>query len=247
MNMNKLIQGIVVVVFVVGAFAFGSLWQKVQVLESQNTALKAAPAAVAGTAAAGVPAQPPAVTASDITEITARDHTRGNKNAKIAFIEYSDLECPYCKQFQPTMQQVMNAYQDKVMWVYRHFPLSFHANAQKEAEASECVYDQGGDTAFWKFIDKIYERTTSNGTGFALEKLGPLAAEVGVNQTKFQSCLDSGKFTKYVTDQQAGGTKAGVNGTPGNLVLNLNNNQVQTIPGAVPFAQIKSVLDGMVK
>jgi protein-disulfide isomerase len=122
----------------------------------------------------------------------SKDHIRGNKNARIALIEYSDMECPYCKAVHPTYKQIIDQYGDKVMWVYRHFPLDFHANAMKQAEASECVAEIGGEDAFWKYVDAIYDRTQSGGQGFPLSELGPLAAEIGVNQGRFQACLDSG-------------------------------------------------------
>ena len=160
--------------------------------------------------APSVPSTPAPQAAAVAPKIDKNDHIRGNKNARIALVEYSDLECPFCKTFHPTAQKVVDEYNGKVMWVYRHYPLSFHANAQKESEASECVYDQGGDDAFWKFIDAIYARTTSNGTGFALDKLGPLAAEEGVSEAKFTECLDSGKFAQKVKDQMTQGSKEGV-------------------------------------
>ena len=75
--------------------------------------------------------------------MTKEDWVFGNRNAEIALIEYSDLECPFCKKFHPTAQQVVDEYKGKVMWVFRHYPLSFHANAQKEAEASECAAELG--------------------------------------------------------------------------------------------------------
>ncbi|MBX4210803.1 DsbA family protein, partial [Candidatus Parcubacteria bacterium] len=107
-----------------------------------------------------------------IAPISPTDHIRGNPNADIILVEYSDLECPYCKVFQVTMNQIMTdlGKDGSVAWVYRHFPLykpdeygrSLHAKAGKEAEASECVAELGGEDNFWKFIDKIYEITPSN-------------------------------------------------------------------------------------
>jgi protein-disulfide isomerase len=235
-------QKILVVVIIVGAFFMGSMWTKVQMLEKG-----AGTNVVANNPGAGQVVPTAAKVPSVAPKIAKDDHIRGNANARIALVEYSDLECPYCKTFHLTATKIVNDYAGKVMWVYRHYPLSFHANAQKEAEASECVNELGGNDAFWKFIDAIYERTTSNGTGFALEKLGPLAAEIGVDQTKFQTCLDSGKYTQKVKDEETQGTKEGISGTPGNILLDTKTGKTQEIPGAVPFEQIKPVIDGMLK
>ncbi len=178
----------------------------------------------------------------NVPPVSAEDHIRGDAQAPVKLVEYSDLECPFCKSFHPTMQQVMDQYKGKVAWVYRHFPLSFHQNAQKEAEATECANELGGNTAFWNYLDKIFERTTSNGTGFALNQLGPLAKEIGLDQVKFQSCLDSGKYAQHVADDMAGGAAAGVSGTPGTIAI-ASNGKTYPIEGAQPLAAVKAVID----
>ena len=85
-----------------------------------------------------------------VAQVTDRDHSRGPADAQITLIEYSDFECPFCKKFHSTMKEVLDAYPGKIKWVYRHYPLSFHANAGKEAEASECAYELGGHEKFWQ-------------------------------------------------------------------------------------------------
>ena len=194
-------------------------------------------------------AQPTAVAAAKaktpsgkVPEVTDADHIRGNKDAKVTFIEYSDFECPFCKRFEPTMQQMEKEYGDRVRIVYRHYPLSFHPNAQKEDEASECAAALGGNDAFWEYHDAIFERTTSGGTGFALDDLVPLAKELGLNESKFKDCLDTGKYAQHVKDDMAGGASAGVTGTPGSILIDAAGNS-QLLSGAVPFATIKSALD----
>lgn len=190
------------------------------------------------------PTPSPSRTAGDAPPVTASDHVRGNPDAAITLIEYSDYECPFCKRFHPTVLQALETYPDDVRLVYRHFPLSFHANAQKEAEAAECVAELGGNDAFWNYTDAIFERTASNGTGFALTALGPLAKELGVDQTKFQECLDSGKYAQYVQDQMDAGAAAGVSGTPGTFIVNANG-ESQLVPGALPFESIDQVIQSM--
>lgn len=193
------------------------------------------------TGTAGDPAAP---TFNDVKAVGSDDYIRGKSDAKLTLVEYSDYECPFCKNFHPTMLQVMTEYGDQVRWVYRHFPLSFHANAPKEAEAALCVGKLGGADKFWDFTDKIFERTTSNGTGFALANLGPLAKEVGVNQAQFQSCLDGGEMADRVTAETADGTTGGVSGTPTTLLVNTATGKTITgIPGAYPYAQVKTYID----
>src|SRR3989344_2489645 len=102
----------------------------------------------------------------DSQNITARpydpavDYILGNPNAPIKIVEYSDLECPFCKQFQTTMHQIMQYYGNsgQVAWVFRHFPLAqLHSKAPREAQAAECAGEQGGSEAFFKFVDRVFE------------------------------------------------------------------------------------------
>ena len=149
-----------VVLLVVGSFMLGSLWTKVQFLEKNGTfGQKTAGAADSGAQAQGaqIPQVPPQArpAVGDVPKVTKEDWVFGDRNAEIALIEYSDLECPFCKKFHPTAKQVVDTYKGKVMWVFRHYPLSFHANAQKEAEASECAAELGGNDIFWKFINTV--------------------------------------------------------------------------------------------
>lgn len=96
--------------------------------------------------------------AAKLPKIKSTDHVRGNRNAKVFLIEYSDFQCPYCKRFHPTAQQVLKNYAEDVAWVYRHYPLDqIHPYARPAAVASECVTEIGGEEAFWKFADAVFE------------------------------------------------------------------------------------------
>ncbi len=244
LSQNNPLQIVLIILLVVGSYLLGSVMTKVQILERSGGLAATGDKQVVPAAPA---AQPPVQEAKDVPKVTKDDHVRGDRNSRIALIEYSDIECPFCKRFHPTALQVFDVYKGKVMWVYRHYPLAFHANAQKEAEAVECANELGGSDAFWKYLDTMYERTTSNGTGFALDKLVPLAVELGLNEAKFKECLESGKYAKHVKDDMDGGSKAGVTGTPGNILLDTKSGKTRLIPGAVPFEQIKSAIDEMLK
>lgn len=169
------------------------------------------------------------------------DHILGAKNAKVTLIEYSDFECPFCKRHFATVQQILKEYPKDVRIVYRHFPLSFHQNAAKEAEASECAAEVGGNEAFWKMHDKIFTETSAGGTGLSLDRLVPMAKEIGLKEAPFKSCLDSGTYANKVNQQLQEGSAAGVEGTPATFVNGT------LISGAVPFAQFKSMIDGLLK
>lgn len=228
---------ILIVAIVAMAFAVGALWQKVQHLENggANTA-KATPAAA-------VPSAPTTGKLTEdlaqaIPEVSDADHIRGSRDAKVILIEYSDYYCPFCASFHATAQQAIDEYGQDLAWVYRHFPLdTLHPNARAVAQIAECVSDQAGEETFWKFTDKVYENSPAT-TNAALD----LAGEVGANRSSVESCFNEGKFKDKVEDQYQGGVSAGVNGTPGNFIIN-QAGEAWKLPGAVPFANLSSTLD----
>lgn len=235
---------ILLVIMVALAFLVGVLWQKVSQLEGgkvSNTAQ--APSDAGGGAVNGKLSEEQA---KKVEKPNDKDRVRGSLDAEVYLIEYSDLECPFCKQFHATAKQAVDEYKGKVTWVYRHFPLdTLHPKADKEAEATECAFELGGQDGFWKFVDKIFEVTPSN-NGLDLAKLPTYAGQVGLNQTSFKSCLDSGKYANLVEEHYQQGITAGVTGTPGNFIMN-KKGEVWVIPGAVPFETLKVTIDEALK
>lgn len=223
---------LVVFIMVALAFAAGYFFFKSSSLE------KAAATQPTNQAAAGD--QTPNVKA---TKPSNSDHWRGNKNARYVMIEYSDLECPFCKQVHPTMLKVMETYQDKVAWVYRHFPLSFHPKAQKSAEAVECAWDQEQDAGFFKLVDAVYDKMPT------LEVAGipDLATSLGLDGGQIKNCMDSATNEKKVKAQQQEGGQAGVRATPTVVLYDTKTGKTETIEGAVPFDSFKASLDAFMK
>jgi protein-disulfide isomerase len=177
-----------------------------------------------------------------IVPVSEEDHIRGSRNAEIVIVEYSDTECPFCKVYHNTLKQVMTDYQGQVAWVYRHLPIpQLHIKAQKEAEATECVAELGGNQAFWSYLDKIFETTNSNDS-LDPAQLPILAQAVGVDQTEFNNCLSSGKYTQAVKDSAKEGYESGARGTPFSLIL-VDGEVAGTINGAEPLDSVKSKLD----
>lgn len=186
------------------------------------------------------PLDPGAPSVGVVAPVSDQDHVRGDKNAPVTIIEYSDYECPFCSRFHPTLVQLLNEYKGKVKWVYRHFPLSsIHPNAQKAAEAAECAGEQG---KFWEMSDKMFEKQAM---GLGPTQLPTLATEAGVKDLKkFNDCLSSGKYAARVASDLASGEAAGVTGTPGSIVLGPNGEQ-ELIPGALPYESVKQIVESM--
>jgi protein-disulfide isomerase len=168
------------------------------------------------------------------------DWIRGDKNAKVSIIEFSDIDCPFCGRFHTTMKQVLDAYDGQINWVYRHFPLtSLHPDSAKKAEGVECVGELGGNDKVWEFLDKIYTEKTS------LSQLGAAASSIGINSGDFQTCLDSGKYRGAVSNEAVQAQAAGGRGTPHSIIV--SGDTKIPISGAQPFDSIKASLDTVLK
>ncbi len=167
-------------------------------------------------------------------QISDSDHIRGNKNAPVKIVEFSDYQCSFCARHHPTMLQIMSEYGDQVAWVYKHFPLdSSHPEARPSAEASECIAEQAGDDGFWQFTDTLFANQQRLGNDYYEE----VAQEIGVNLSQFKECVSSRKYQQRVEADYQEGIKAGVTGTPGNYVNGIS------VKGAVPFAAFKQIID----
>lgn len=176
--------------------------------------------------------------------ISAKDHIRGNPDAPVKIVEYSDTECPFCKRFHDTMKQVMDEYgkSGKVAWVYRQFPLiQLHPKAPKEAEALECANEVGGSDKFWAYTDRLYEVTPSN-NGLDSAELPKIAQYVGLNVNKFNTCLNSGKYAQHVEQDTQNAQATGGNGTPWSIVV-AKNGKKYPLSGAQPYASVKALIE----
>lgn len=166
---------------------------------------------------------------SEIT-VTDSDHIRGSKNAPVMLVVYSDFQCPFCGRHNSTMQNIAQKYGDKVAWVHRHFPLSFHENAFPAAMASECAAEQG---KFWEFADKLFASQQNLNDG----QYGIFAADLGLDANKFSSCYTSNKYRDKVNADMQSGKDNGVEGTPATFVNG------SLVSGAVPQGELEKIID----
>jgi protein-disulfide isomerase len=155
---------------------------------------------------------------------------KGPKTAPVMVVEFSDFQCPYSKRVQETVAEVQKKYGDKIQYVYRDFPLEFHKNAQKAAEASSCAGEQG---KFWQFHDKLFEDQSK----LEVQNLKDLAKTLGLDSAAFDTCLDSGKYAKKVQKSIAEAQEAGVNGTPAFFINGI------FLSGAVPLENFTEIID----
>jgi protein-disulfide isomerase len=185
-------------------------------------------------------------TSVTIRPIDASDHILGNPNAPVIMVEYSDLECPFCKRHHDTLKQIMNEYGKigQVAWVYRHFPIvQLHSKAPTEALATECAAAQGGNTAFWAMLDNIFTTTPSN-NGLDLKQLPVFAEKLGLNREQFEACLrqaDMSRIERDFNDAKA----AGGQGTPYTVFI-VGDKKVPLV-GAQPYVAVKTFVDAMLK
>jgi protein-disulfide isomerase len=194
--------------------------------------------------APGAPSAPSGQ-AGTLKPISKDDHIRGSLSAPIVIVEFSDPECPFCKSFHQTMQQVMSAYgsNGKVAWIYRHFPIAgLHRKAVAESQAIECASVLGGNDKFWQYLDEVFKRTNSNDSLDPAE-LPKIAGDIGLNVDEFNACVASGKTATRITEDMKDGSSAGVNGTPHSILINTKTGKKTPINGAVPFSVVQAMIE----
>ena len=179
--------------------------------------------------------------AENVKAIAAGDHIFGDPNAPIKIVEFSDMECPFCKRFHFDMTEIIKNNKGKVAWIYRHYPIDqLHSKARKTAEATECANELGGNEKFWVYLDKYFEVTPSNNQ-INLSQLPIIAKEIGLDKAKFEACLDSGKYATHVEEDFKDALNSGARGTPYSIVI-APDGKKYPVSGALP-EQINLIID----
>jgi len=187
----------------------------------------AAPSGAAAAPAAAAPTGAPVDVSAD------DDAVKGDIDAPVTIIEFSDYECPFCGRFyDQTLSQIDETYiqTGKVKLIYRDFPLSFHQNAGKAAEAAECAGEQD---KYYDMHDKLFDGIQS----LSVANYKIWAGEIGLNQEEFDNCLDSGEMASEVQKDFTDGQAAGVTGTPAFFVNGVK------LSGAQPFSVFEAAIE----
>lgn len=177
--------------------------------------------------------------------IRSEDHLVGRVDAELVLIEFSDYECPYCRSFHSTLEQLVEEYEGRVAWVYRHYPLEFHPLAQEKAEAAECVAEQNR-AAFWTYSSALFTRSGVAGKALTMNEVAAVVKELGLDEVRYQECLDSRKYQARIKKDLDEGVQVGIRGTPGTVMIAKDGTQ-KLIPGALPLTQIKTLIEEFLK
>lgn len=169
---------------------------------------------------------------NDIKKIGKNEPVKGDKDARYALIEYSDFECPYCKDFHEIMNNLISNNKD-FKWVYRNFPLAkIHPGATDKAIAATCVMKEGGNDKFWKFSDALFDNQA-----LAVSELANLAEKTGVVKSDFEKCVKN--FNKSnLSDIYDSATKIGVNATPSTLIVDTESGKAELVVGGLSAEEL---------
>jgi protein-disulfide isomerase len=192
----------------------------------------AQPVAAAGGAA-------PAPTSATVPAPSASDHIIGSPTAPIVLVEYSDFQCPYCAMIYPSLKDIVSKSNGQIAWVMRDFPLyQIHPNALPAANAAECIADQLGNAAWWKFADDDFNNQSSIGAAFFSAE----AQKLGADMTKYNACVAASTFQNKIEGQIAEAEDNGGTGTPYTVIVNTKTGKQYPISGALPEAQIMAAI-----
>jgi protein-disulfide isomerase len=197
-------------------------------LASLNESLKTAAAAPKAAARPSGPKRPDPEKVYDIEVGDAP--IRGSKSAKVTIVEWADFQCPFCVRVNPTLEQIMKEYGDKVRIAFKHLPLSMHAKARAAHTASEAAHRQG---KFWEMHDRIFAKPRD----LSPETYLRYAKEMGLDIDQYNSDLASSSVRKLIDSDLDVARKLGVSGTPSFFING------RFLSGAQPYASFASVID----
>lgn len=168
----------------------------------------------------------------------------GDLKARFTLVEFSDMECPFCKRLHPTIKEIVDRSNGAVNWQWRHLPLQFHnPAAHDEAKASECFAEQKGNKGFWVFIDQVFELSAGNGGG--VKDLPDVVKRLGGDKAKFIECMASERHKDRINEHMLMGEKIGATGTPATMVIDNLTGEKEFVKGAQPASAFITIMKKM--
>lgn len=169
-----------------------------------------------------------------LPEVREGDIARGNADAKVTVVEFSDFECSYCKTYHQNLALTLKNYGDQVRYVYKSLPLSFHAQAENAALAGYCANEQG---KFDTYADYLFTKQDEWSKTTGTQKFKDYAWWLRLNGRQFSSCMDTNKYADKIAADKAEAESLAVHGTPGTF---MNGTFVN---GAISVSDIKKTLE----
>jgi len=186
-----------------------------------------------------------ALSQDEIAAVKKDTYIKGDKNADILWVEYSDLECPFCKRLHDSgaISNLETKYGKKLAVAFKHYPLPFHTQAIPGAMAAECVGEASGSEKYFAFVEGIFKKGIPSQAN-----IDATVKELGLDAAKIKSCADSNKFKSIIDAQMSeGSSKFGVNGTPGNVLINTKTGKYEVVSGAQPEANFAAAIERLLK
>lgn len=176
--------------------------------------------------------------ASGAPQRSAGAFVRGNPDAPITIVEFSDFECPFCAQLHPTLERIVEESGGRVSWEYRHFPLPNHRNAEAAARAGECIGRLAGTEAFWSYADAAFLNQRSLGTSFYEAQ----ADRHGITPEELSTCMADGATAQVIRGDYEDAVAHGGRGTPFSIVV-FDDGRIRPFSGALPYEQILGIIE----
>jgi protein-disulfide isomerase len=183
------------------------------------------------------------VNTEQITSINLSTLRHVQGTGDFTLIEYTDLECPFCKKFHPTVERVLKDYDGRMRYAMKHFPLNIHPKARKEALAAECA---GQQNKFFEFVTEIFSVTPSN-NGLEENVLFETAAKIGLKEDQFKTCVETESFAQEVADDAIEAQATGGTGTPHTIIIDKDGKIITGIRGSISEQQLRDAIDSVLK
>jgi len=177
---------------------------------------------------------------AQILPVTEDDHVLGSRDADVFLVEYSDYRCGYCGVFHDTVKQILDSYEGRVAWVYRHTP--YQPGGMEAAVASECIAELAGEDAFWEYT----ERALANQQALNTEWHRATAVELGADGDAFDECVTSGRYDELIAEHTMNSQELGGQGTPYNVLLTREGGMVK-FAGAQPIERVTLLVERALK
>lgn len=182
-----------------------------------------------------------------LREIQDASYILGNQNAEILWLEYSDLECPFCAKLHTSgvLWDLQDEYGNKLQYSLQHFPLSFHESAMNAALALECIWKENS-WAFYDVVEASFEKYNNN--NFSLTGFYNIAEQEGIHRENLKTCVSERRYKQKVEEQMSVWQNTfNITWTPGNVLINTKTWEYEILSGAYPYEPFKQIIDRLLK